>query len=93
RNGKIIERQTLPQCSRGRPIGRVYSFRDITERVATESRLQLGAKVFEASLDGIFVCDPQLKLITVNPSFERLTGHPRQELIGQAADQLLQGAS
>ncbi|MCV4626448.1 hypothetical protein OFC18_30690, partial [Escherichia coli] len=46
RNGKIIERQTLPQCSRGRPIGRVYSFRDITERVATESRLQLGAKVF-----------------------------------------------
>ena len=32
--GKVIERITLPQCSRGRPIGRVYSFRDITERIA-----------------------------------------------------------
>lgn len=89
RSGRILERQTLPQCSRGQPIGRVYSFRDITERVATESRLQLAAKVFEASLDGIFVCDPQLRIVTVNPSFERLTGQARQDLVGCSVEQLL----
>ena len=38
-SGKVIERVTLPQCSRGRPIGRVYSFRDLTEQIATSQRI------------------------------------------------------
>ncbi len=29
-SGKVIERISQPQCSQGRPIGRVFSFRDIT---------------------------------------------------------------
>ena len=28
RSGRLIERTTAPQCSRGRPIGRVFSFRE-----------------------------------------------------------------
>jgi diguanylate cyclase (GGDEF)-like protein/PAS domain S-box-containing protein len=39
-NGTVLERVTLPQCSRGRPIGRVYSFRDITERLAAMRRIE-----------------------------------------------------
>jgi diguanylate cyclase (GGDEF)-like protein/PAS domain S-box-containing protein len=39
-SGRLIERTTLPQCSRGRPIGRVYSFRDITERVQASERIE-----------------------------------------------------
>ena len=39
-SGKVIERNTLPQCSRGRPIGRVFSFRDITERVQASERIE-----------------------------------------------------
>ena len=38
-SGTVIERVTLPQCSRGRPIGRVYSFRDLTEQIATAQRI------------------------------------------------------
>jgi len=38
--GKVIERITLPQCSRGRPIGRVFSFRDITDRIAASRRIE-----------------------------------------------------
>jgi diguanylate cyclase (GGDEF)-like protein/PAS domain S-box-containing protein len=38
--GRVIERVTLPQCSRGQPIGRVYSFRDITERLAASQRIE-----------------------------------------------------
>jgi diguanylate cyclase (GGDEF)-like protein/PAS domain S-box-containing protein len=39
-SGKVLERITLPQCSRGRPIGRVYSFRDITDRIAATQRIE-----------------------------------------------------
>ena len=39
-SGKVIERITLPQCSGGRPIGRVFSFRDITERIAASQRIE-----------------------------------------------------
>jgi len=40
RTGRVIERVTLPQCSQGRPIGRVYSFRDITERLEANQRIE-----------------------------------------------------
>lgn len=83
RSGKIIERVTLPQYSRGRPTGRVYSFRDITQRLADEARLKLAAKVFSASLDAIFVSDAEWHIITANPACETLTGHKISELIGR----------
>jgi hypothetical protein len=34
RSGAVVERVTLPQLSRGRPIGRVFSFRRLRRRVA-----------------------------------------------------------
>ena len=82
RSGRILERVTLPQYARGRPIGRVYSYRDITQRLADEARLQLAAKVFEASLDAIFVTDTECRIIAANPSCERLTGHSQEEVLG-----------
>ena len=56
-SGKVLERVTLPQYARGRPIGRVYSFRDISQKLADQARLQLASKVFEASTDAIFITD------------------------------------
>ncbi len=84
RSGKILERVTLPQYSRGRPIGRVYSFRDISQQVADEAKLQLAAKVFEASMDAIFVTDVDHLIVTANPACERLTGFSQQELLGKS---------
>ncbi|PPE68365.1 EAL domain-containing protein [Caldimonas thermodepolymerans] len=89
RSGKVLERNTLPQYSRGKPIGRVYSFRDITQRLADESRLQLAAKVFEASLDAIIVTDASGRVVAANPSCERLTGCSRQALVGRSLRELL----
>lgn len=82
RSGKILERVTLPQYARGRPIGRVYSYRDITQRLADEARLQLAAKVFESSTDAIFITDSEQRIITTNPSFERLTSYSEKEMLG-----------
>jgi diguanylate cyclase (GGDEF)-like protein/PAS domain S-box-containing protein len=74
RSGRVLERVTLQQYSRGHPTGRVYSFRDITQQRADEARLQLAAKVFESSLDAIFITGPQHALLAVNPHFEYMTG-------------------
>jgi diguanylate cyclase (GGDEF)-like protein/PAS domain S-box-containing protein len=39
-SGRVFERVTRPLYSRGRPQGRVYSFRDLTERLAAEERIE-----------------------------------------------------
>ena len=39
-SGTVLERIARPQCSGGRPIGRVHSFRDITERIAANRRIE-----------------------------------------------------
>ena len=39
-SGKVVERVTMPQCMRGQPIGRVYAFRDITERLEARQRIE-----------------------------------------------------
>ena len=89
RNGRILERVSMPQLARGRPTGRVYSFRDITQQLANESRLQLAAEVFESSLDAICVADPQGMIAAANPSFERLTGLAFAQIKGQALFELI----
>ncbi|ALV08909.1 putative bifunctional diguanylate cyclase/phosphodiesterase [Roseateles depolymerans] len=39
-DGRVMERVSLPQWSRGRPIGRVYSFRDLSEKLAARQRIE-----------------------------------------------------
>lgn len=39
-SGRILERVSVPQTSRGRAIGRVYSFRDITQRLEAQERIE-----------------------------------------------------
>ncbi|MEW9900805.1 EAL domain-containing protein [Chitinivorax sp. PXF-14] len=93
KTGKVLERVTLPQYARSRPIGRVYSFRDITQRLADEQRLQLAAKVFESSLDAIFVTDPERHIIAVNPRCEVLTGYTRDEMGGRSPTDFMASAT
>jgi diguanylate cyclase (GGDEF)-like protein/PAS domain S-box-containing protein len=88
KDGTTLERMTVPQMSRGRVQGRVFSFRDITHKVAAVSQLRLAAKVFEASPDAIFITDAQLVLVQVNPHCEYLCGRRQNKLIGTSARDL-----
>ena len=40
-SGRVLERVSQPQVSRGQTIGRVYSFRDISERIEADRRIDL----------------------------------------------------
>lgn len=81
RSGRILECITLPQYARGQAIGKVYTYRDISTQVTNEARLKLASKVFEASLNAIFITDSKHQVIAANPSCEKLTGYTQLELL------------
>jgi diguanylate cyclase (GGDEF)-like protein/PAS domain S-box-containing protein len=41
RSGKVFERVVTPQFNQGQAIGRVYAFRDVTEKLEAHERIQL----------------------------------------------------
>ena len=86
KNGRMLERHTCAQLARGRPIGRLYVFRDVTSRAAADAKLRLAAKVFESSLDAIVVTSANRCVVACNPSALRLTGQPMHELEGELID-------
>lgn len=87
-DGRTLERQVVPKFSRGRVLGRVFSFRDITSQVDADKRLQLAAKVFECSPDAIFITDAEHKVLQANPVCEQLFGVSHAELVGRNASAL-----
>ncbi len=89
RSGVVLERVATPQYARGRPTGRVFAFRDVTQRLANEAQLQLAAKVFEASMDAIFVTNRAHQLIGANPRCTVLTGFAREELLAMNTRELV----
>ncbi|MGE5490653.1 MAG: EAL domain-containing protein [Actinomycetota bacterium] len=89
RSGRVLERVSLPQYARGHAIGRVYSFRDITRRLADQRRLELAAKVFASTLDAILITDADYRIVAANPEAVRLTGYGEEELPGRSIGELL----
>lgn len=48
-----------------------------------EQKLSLTTKVFEHSHEGIMICDNDVKIISVNGSFEKITGYAEDEVLGR----------
>jgi len=64
---------------------------DISERKETEQELLRLATAVEQSTESIIIADLNGAIQYVNPACERITGFPRQELIGQQFDLILKG--
>jgi diguanylate cyclase (GGDEF)-like protein/PAS domain S-box-containing protein len=56
---------------------------DVSARLAAEQELRLWSNVLTHSVEGIFICDPEQRILKVNSAFERLTGYSAAEAIGQ----------
>ncbi len=56
--------------------GEVYIYAsEITEKIHAREELLLAGHVFEATAEGIMVCDHNALIVRVNPAFEKITGY------------------
>ncbi|WP_367065583.1 EAL domain-containing protein [Oryzisolibacter sp. LB2S] len=92
RNGTIVEQRSRPQLVQGRPAGRVYAYRDITAQHMAEADLRLAARVFESSLDAIFIADKHGVITRINAACAQLLGASAEHAVGQPVTSLFASA-
>ncbi|MDO9269811.1 MAG: PAS domain S-box protein [Methylobacter sp.] len=92
KDGRIIDRYSAPATGAdGKYYGRVWYFRDITERKRAVEDLRIIAGVFDNSQEGIVITDANNVFLNVNPAFTRITGYAREEVIGKNPKMLSSG--
>jgi len=98
RDGRILERFSAPILGNsGKYYGRVWYFRDITERKHAEQALneneQRLASIFNAVEDVLFQLtigpDEQYRFTSVNSAFSRITGLPPEQVIGRNVKEVI----
>tara|TARA_R110001592_G_scaffold4275_14_gene24023 strand:+ start:17833 stop:20691 length:2859 start_codon:yes stop_codon:yes gene_type:complete len=77
-SGSAVERD-----ADGRALRMIGTRRDISARKIQDEQAQLAAIVFEATAEGVFILDPDLRILRVNTAFSAITGYAAEEVLGQ----------
>ena len=88
-DGRVFERYTKVRFVEGLNVGRVWSFRDITERRRAESYKAQLAAIVESSNDAIIVKDLNGIITNWNSGAERIFGYRESEIIGSSISLLI----
>lgn len=86
-DGRVFERTSRPQRLNGRAIGRVWSFRDVTEHRRAAQALHEQTELYESLHraqsdmgEGMAILTPSAMLY-VNDAIQHITGYSREELL------------
>lgn len=67
---------------KGQPVSSIGTIRDVTSFYCAKERENLITEVFKSTQDGVVITKPDGTIVDVNPSFSKITGYGREEVIG-----------